>query len=307
MPTQEPISPNLFFRSARCVRFYSPLSVILGSVAALDIGCRIFYLSQNQLFPGSGFQKMGSAAFLLFLQKDFFETAQGKVLLLAGLTVFLALGTVVRGLLVKAADSFDERRPLRFSIGQGNIRVLAALDIITSVFVGGLAVALLFPSILLFAGGSTLGGWVLLELGAVILLPVSVLAFFLRQYGRAYIVLSGTGLFQALENSYRLFRKHPRESLLAAYSLLLLRTGFLSLTGMLFLTAETTLSLAGTPILSIVLFGLIPILLAWYEAFSQTAWTLFFKKIARPSDDEKDLQKQKYMLKEDMAVGLDRI
>lgn len=141
-----------------------------------------------------------------------------------------------------------------------------------------------------------------------LILSVSVLFFFLRQYAILYLSLSNISLRDSLENANRLFRLHIKETFLLGAALLFVE--LLSFFLLLFLFSLVGGILKGVPFPS---FG--KMLFEWalmigtfsfLEAWNWASWTLFFRGIALPKEPEAVLQKPETVLQQESAVGLDK-
>lgn len=142
-----------------------------------------------------------------------------------------------------------------------------------------------------------------------LLLSISLVFFFLRQYAALYLSLSNISVRSALENASRLFRLHIRETLLLSGALFLAEIGILfGLSGM-FLFFERVFGVAFPSIpswygIGIEWTGMLGAL-SLIEAWKWLSWTSFFRMIALPKDPEPVLQKTETVLQQESAVRLD--
>lgn len=165
-----------------------------------------------------------------------------------------------------------------------NFKKALLLDLTLALFFFFLLFILALPSLVSFFSLGTIPE-TLLMLSALILIPVIIISFFIREFSFFYFLLSPLRLKGSFEAASSLFTKKRNLCLtFGIFAILqtLLFTFFLNL-AMLGIVA---LSQKMTPFLSetvLIFFGtLLP--LSWYEVFRQALWLNFFKRLATPKN-----------------------
>lgn len=128
----------------------------------------------------------------------------------------------------------------------------------------------------------------LILFGALTLIPIIIVLFFVRQYALLYLLLSPIGIRGAFEASSKLFSRYMLPSLLFGlfiFLLTLLFTFLLNLAILSISTLATVISLLPEKIyLPLVISG---IFFAWFAIFQQALWIAFFKAIAGTENKDK--------------------
>ncbi len=242
-----------------------------GAILALPILAQTYYLADA---PSQ------SSELLSYITNHFRETS----LFLIITFVCSLIGKSCLILLLHRVSSRKDtpsisRRTLRQAIVRG---LLIELSLLLFIFLVGFVLAL--PLLMAFM---TLGAIppVLHWLTLVVILPISLVIFILREFVFFYFLLTpGIRFKSALEASVALFQRNTSLSvqfflfflwgaLLFTFSLNLVMLGIVALSHALFLSMADTSMLVGSFVA-----------LAFYEIVRQTVWFLFFQKLATPQD-----------------------
>ncbi len=183
----------------------------------------------------------------------------------------------------KKNERAEKKNPF-FQEASRNFKKAFLLDITLALFFLILFLVLALPSLISFFTSGTVPE-TLLVLSALILIPVVIISFFVREFSFFYFLLSPLRLKASFEAGATLFTK--KRNLCLAFGLFallqtLLFTFFLNL-AMLGIVA---LSQKVTPFLpeTILLFSGTLLSLTWYEIFKQALWLNFFKRLATPKN-----------------------
>lgn len=182
-------------------------------------------------------------------------------------------------------DSETERaepKPLSFRETAKNFKKAFLLDLAIALFFLALVFVLTLPSLISFLMFGTIPE-TLLVLSLLVLLPVIIISFFIREFSFFYFLLSPIRLKASFEGSAALFTK--RRNLCLAFGLFatfqtLLFTFFLNL-AMLGIVALSQKMIPFLPETILIFAGTI-FSLTWYEVWRQALWLNFFKHIATP-------------------------
>ncbi len=158
------------------------------------------------------------------------------------------------------------------------------------------------PIIFLFSGKHFILAGLLTFFGVIIIIPLGALFFFLGNYGQIYIVLGKMKTWTAIESAYSLFVKNILSSVVMALLfipvkiatfisifILLIAVGivFAIFTGLLFLASKIAGLIIGIVLGALVILALLLLISSAFQVFRQSAWLLFFEKIARQKQEEK--------------------
>lgn len=262
--------------------------------------------SLNLNFPSGGNSDISDQKIETYMQpaKDFFFQYLNwiilgiAILVLIGLVLY-AIGKIARGALIKSINEINNGKQIGFKTGmiEGTkyFWKILGLDILLGLSLSIISLIVLAPSIILFVYQAYVSGVFLILLAISFIVALAILASFLRNYGRIYIVLAGLPIWTSIENAYALFKKNFWPSIVLALLLMAIGLG----TGIAFLLALFVLImllialgllawvLAKT--VGIIIFGIIATLIllvvifivrSALEVFYQTVWILFFKEIA---------------------------
>ncbi|MCX6761525.1 MAG: hypothetical protein NTY33_01600 [Candidatus Moranbacteria bacterium] len=220
--------------------------------------------------------------------------------------VFLVLGFISRGALIKSTQKILKNEPAGFMSGfrDGKKYFWKLFSIL---FFSGLAVfaciiILAIPIIILFVAKAYIIGGILAFLAVLILIPLLILCKYLQVYASFYAVLADLRPWLAVENAYALFKKNILASIIM--SLLFIPLGILSFLVLIAIALAVLIvfgliglvlffALKNTGAIIAIILGLlvfIPAAILFYSifsAFSEVAWVLFFHVIATPKEKEK--------------------
>lgn len=258
-------------------------------------GFNYFYGPHNR--PGLGRHH----ARLAFLSQNSHWLTILIIIALLLYVLFIILGIIARGALIKSLESRLKKESVTFADGFsqgrryfGRIFLIAVL---IDLFALASIVVLTAPVAFLFYDGAYVIGTLMGVLAAIILIPLLILAFFLRTYSYLYAVLGDLGFWQAIEKAYLLLEKNILASLIMALIFIPLIFALLIATVMtalpiilVFLGVGLILYLLLGPAgpaaafsLGIVCFVIaILAIRSAYEVFAQAVWLIFFREIASP-------------------------
>lgn len=219
----------------------------------------------------------------------------------------LIFSIIARGGIIKSIDNIQKNKETGFKIGMKEGKKyfwkLLSLSILISFFLVAVIFILFGPVIFLFVSKAYLAGIILTICAICIIVPLAILASFTKTYAQIYIVLGEIPVWPAIEKSSNLFLKNILTSIIM--SIIFLAIG-LAMAGVALIAFIALLIVFGIPtaiiyfasksiaasiiIAALGIFTFLAFLLTLrsaYEAFAQTAWLLFFREIAMPSEEEK--------------------
>lgn len=226
-------------------------------------------------------------------------------LVLALIFVLLFLRTLSIGGLIKSLNDPKLYKQKKISeILRESLKYfwkLIGLGISLGIFVLFILVLLAFPVSVLLSLKATFFGMTMLTLAILILIPLLLLAFFLKKFGYIFVVLSGSKLKEALEFSYGVFSCYAKESLFMFFILFGITAFFFSTSFLLllvvikltsFLTGSmvslsSSLKMTGCIALWIIAITLIAWAFSFLNVFVQAAWLEFFSRISMQKNSEK--------------------
>ena len=241
--------------------------------------------------------------------------------------VIIIFSTLGRGALIKTADdALRGQATAKFkselkNSGQYFWRLLA-ISFTLGFFLFLVTLVLAIPIVFLFINNIIITGIFLLILAFLILVPLSLLAVFLRNYGYLYAILGYLKFWDALENAYLLLRKNILSSLILIILFIPINITFFVIAAMIMLPVVVIFFVVGLVayaiaknigviiIVSLGLIILIPLILllkSIFETFSQLVWIIFFHEIAKPKIKEKIREKviePKISVEPDVASGI---
>lgn len=229
----------------------------------------------------------------------------GAIILFMLLIVFLVLGVIGRGALIKETEKIIQNKPAGFKTGMKEGKkyfwklLLQNILLILFTFLSFLVLAI--PVIVLYVGKSYVIGTLVAVAAVIIFIPLIILIAFMRIYGQLYVVLAGLGVIPALERAYELLMKNKLASIIMG--LLFIPLGIvLAVIFLAFIIALLiifiplgllfNLILAKVGLIFIIALGAFCLLAgvfiarSIYETFSQVVWVLFFHEIAKPKVEE---------------------
>lgn len=220
--------------------------------------------------------------------------------------VLVIIGIIARAGLIKSIDSFCKNKPLGFKMGmREGKRYFGKLFLLgISIFFLALSsiIVLTVPIIFLILTKAYALGIFLGILAFLILIPVFILAVFLKEFGNLYVVLGNLSAWNSLEKAYELFRKNLIASIvmwllfipigftlmLAIIAILIpLAIIFIAIGFGLYFAAGTAGAIIAAATGAICFLSIVLALRSVYETFAQTVWYLFFLEIAKPKVEEK--------------------
>jgi hypothetical protein len=237
---------------------------------------------------------------------NFISTHHEAIMILLGIAMiiillFVILGIIGRGALIKSIDSEIKGQSLNFKAGFGEGRRYAGRIFLLGLTLGlGIfftLIILAIPVIFFFVNHSYILGALLGILAVFIFIPLMILTSFLRIFGQLYLILGDLGVFASFESAYNLFRKNIFSSVIMGLILwpvslaaalavisaaILIAIIFLAIGFLLsFFLGKIGIIIAAVPgVLS--LLAVIFFTRAVWEAYAQTVWILFFFEIAKP-------------------------
>ncbi len=224
------------------------------------------------------------------------------------LIAFFLLKIIATVAITKSADNIALYKQLSlwsiFLESKKFLRRLLFLELLVGLALGLIVAVMSVPIVYLFMLNPSTLAFIVLGIAIIILIPLLILAFYLRNYAYLYIILGDFKIKSAMESAYVLFAKNIKESLL--FGLLNIGMEFLFLLSLLLALIVVVVVLAPLGFIAYFLFSnigastflvigivaLIAIVIAlfsWYSAFLQTAWLLFFQQISFEKSREKKL------------------
>lgn len=300
-----PLHPLRWAKKAILIGWSYPFMVLLGFLVVAQSFLHIGYFFENQpFFVERPFP----------LRKDLVSSALMRVVLLGGFIAAFLVGTAARASIVFTTNALEKKQKVGFRRSFRAIRrilvPLLAIEVFLSGFILSVLAVLVFPVLLLFSAGASTTGWIFLGGAITLFLPLFGILFFLRQYGRFYIILAELSFLGALFSGYKLLQKRWADSLVSGFCFVIMRLSFSVLIGFAVMGAVLLLfySISVSRVSATVIGVGFVMLLSWYESFIQSIWTLFFRSIAKSDDPEiKALQDEQGVVKEKVAVGLDGV
>lgn len=172
---------------------------------------------------------------------------------------------------------------------------LFLVEAIVGMTILAVVLAMLIPVLYLFSIKSFVFATVSFSIALIILIPLIILACFIRKYACFYVVIGNIKVKMALEYAYGLFIKNIKESLtmgIIAFAIgiaaivpilffIFVSIVIFALLGLLFYVVFA--KIGGITILIVgIIFGGLSLLIfsSAYATFMQTAWVLFFQEIS---------------------------
>lgn len=233
------------------------------------------------------------------------------LLIIVAITLFL-LRLIATAAIIKSADNIELYKQLSlkaiFIEAKLSLWKLFLLELIISLSLGLIIALLSFPITYLFFLKAKLFAFLMLATAILIVLPLLVLAYYLRKYAYFYIVLGNFNIKASLEMAYTKFTTNIKESLLMG--VVTFATGLLSIIIVPAIILTLALVLAPFGILAYFLSAKIGVIItlaigiifaivilltvfSWYSCFLQTAWLLFFQQISFEKIDEEKVPEKK--------------
>ncbi len=229
-------------------------------------------------------------------------------LIFLAIVVFTVLSVVANGALIRAAADIDDERETSFSLslkaGAHYFFRLFGLSLLLMLVVG-LPVLIIFGTTLwAFIAGQTalavlLG--ILSLLTVLVLLPLSILLSVLVLFGSRAIVLEDRRIFDAIKSAWRLIMGNLGTAFLVWLISILLSVAFgilafvallllaipLVVAGVIVFMGELTLGGVGVfAFLALSVLAVLLFFISGFRAFQSTYWTLAFKRLTAPPDEQ---------------------
>jgi len=220
--------------------------------------------------------------------------------------LLIVLNILGRGALIDSVNKQSQKKLANFKSGMAAGRkyfwriFLLALSL--GLFIFSTIVIVITPIVFLFFSHNYIIGAFMAILAALILIPLFILATYLKIYGYLYIVLGNLKFWPALENAYKLLRENILPSIIMLFLFLpvvsiiwiiiFLMTIFPVAViffgmGLILFFIAGEIGVIITLLIGLAcLFIFMLIFRSVYETFVQAAWVLFFQKIAKPKIEE---------------------
>ena len=217
--------------------------------------------------------------------------------------LLISLNVLGRGALIDSIYKQIEKKPANFKTGilagKRYFWKILFIGLVISMAMFFLIIAIFTPVIFLLSIHDYLVGILLGLVALFILVPLLLLAIFLRNYSYLYLVLGQLNIEASLESAYNLLQKNIMPSFvmlllfiplnilwLVFLFMLILSVGFIFLfLGMLMFFLAGGVGVVIITLLFLISFlGIVIFLLSIYKAFIQAVWILFFQIIAEPED-----------------------
>jgi hypothetical protein len=230
----------------------------------------------------------------------------GILVALAICIILLVMRILSRGALIERIAKIAKNEKGDFTQGIKNSKKyfwrIFLISFLVQIAVAAVALLIATPIVFLFMTKSYVLGALLTLVGILIILPLFILAFFLKNYGFIYVVLGGLSMIDAIENSYNLFRKNTGSSIamalifipialilwLASIMLFLFLAIIFFVIGLIFFFIFSKIGAVIILVMAIILvLCLFFAIRSIYETFYQAVWVFFFHEIATPKVEEK--------------------
>lgn len=226
-------------------------------------------------------------------------------LVFALFVIFLILGIIGRGALIKSIEKVFKNEPVEFRAGMREGKKyfwkILGIGFLSAAFIFLAIVVLAAPIIVLILNKAYVFAALLALLAIAILIPFIILSVYIRVYGSIYAVLGELKIWASIENAYALLRKNLGVSIIMGLIFFLLGiilglsllmvmlpivAALFALGSLLYLALKgiglaIAIGLGAIIVLAIILF-----IRSVYETFAQTVWILFFQEIAKPKVEE---------------------
>ena len=219
--------------------------------------------------------------------------------------IFIVIGVISRGALIDSVGKQLQGKTSDFKSGwregRKNFWKIFLIRLVLGLFSFLAFVILSLPVVLLFLNKNYLIGILMAVLAFLIIIPLLVLAAYIRLYGNIYAILGPLGFWEAIEKGSALFQKNMASSLVMG--LLFIPLGIIMGIASLMLILPVAIPFLISGFILYALFseigiyiaaipGAICLLLiflairAFWEVFAQSAWIIFFSEIAKPAAAE---------------------
>ncbi|MDR3559243.1 MAG: hypothetical protein P4L62_04970 [Candidatus Pacebacteria bacterium] len=229
----------------------------------------------------------------------------GAIIILILYAIFLILGIIARGALIDSLGKRlkDENSTFRsgFNRGRRFFGRIALVAILMDLFALASIIVLIAPVAFLFLSQAYLVGVFMGILAVIILVPILLLAYYLKTYAYIYAVLGDLRFWPAIERAYVLLQENILASLImglifipislalaiaiimAAIPIFIIFLGI----GLVLYLLLGQMGIIVTVILGFICFFIFLFLIrSAYEVFAQAVWLIFFRQIASPKVKE---------------------
>lgn len=229
----------------------------------------------------------------------------GVIIIFILVLLFLALNVVGRIGLIKSVNNISRGELSSFSVGikmsKKYFWKVLALIFLVDLFIFVSLIVLFVPVASLFYLKSFIAGSISGILAILIIIPLLILAAFIRIYSQMYVILGNLKIISAFENAYNLFRENIYPSIIMGLILifvsmlvgiamlvaLLIIAVILILVGLVFYLFLNKLGITIAIIIGAIAFIVAIIFIkAIYEVFCQSLWVLFFREIAKIKEEK---------------------
>ena len=221
----------------------------------------------------------------------------GLVVFLCIMAVIITLGVICQGALIRGVVDVDQGKKTTlkqsFKIGVERFWAIFELNIITKVVFFGLLMLLVYL-VYLIPSISLAWNMFIYIVSFLIFIIIGIIIHFITIYGTAYIVLRKQGVFEALNNAWKIFMKHIVLNIEMGVLLFLLNIIFaiVFMIALFVVLAPVVLlyfllAMVGTKIgmMIALLLGLIIFFIAvvlagsWWTTFQLGSWAILFEEL----------------------------
>lgn len=219
--------------------------------------------------------------------------------------LFLVLGIIGRGALIKSIGKVLKNEPVDFKSGMREGKKyfwrILGIGFLSAMFIFLAIIVLATPIIILVLNKAYIFGVLLALLAIAILIAFIILSVFIRVYGYIYAVLGDLKIWASIENAYALLCKNLGVSVIMGLIFILLGiilglslimllvpiVAALVVLGSFFYLILKTVGVVMAVGLGVIIVVTITLFArSVYETFAQAVWILFFHEIAKPKVEE---------------------
>jgi hypothetical protein len=219
--------------------------------------------------------------------------------------LFLILGIIGRGALIKAIEKTLKKELVEFRSGMREGKKyfwkILGIGFLSAMFIFLAVIILATPIVVLVLNKAYVFAVLLALLAIAILIPLIILTVFIRVYGYIYAVLGDLKIWASIENAYALLRKNLGVSIIMGLIFILLgiilglsllmllvpvMAALVALGALLYLALKGIGVAVAIGVGAIIILAITLFIRSIYETFAQTIWILFFHEIAKPKVEE---------------------
>lgn len=297
--TKEIVDIRILLKKGLKVVFSSHLFFFFGMFIAVPKTLLLIFFQKEQVDLVTDF----------ILEENLKKFPEYAILFLLAVFLMIVLGSIGATAIVFFTNVHEKNKKTKISLFKKDILKRAwmvfQLEILLIMIVLLSGVFLTLPvGIASMKGLNSLSDTLSLSATGLIL-SISLLLFFIRQYAIMYLSLSLITVSVAIENSYRLFQKYLKETFLFSASIFAINFSFMFLIVLFEFFLEKFFGAS----LIIEFFDWLVILcvFSFFEAWNWSSWTIFFRTIALPKEPDLVLQKVKNMIQQDSVISLDKV